>query len=310
MQSKGASMNIKDYSYIAEIADQGSLTTAADRLCITQSALSKSLHRIEDELGTPLFYRRGRRLVLTPIGQVYVDHAKQIMRVDEELENRILQMKNSEADSIRLGFGMGFADFVFDELLPRYFALPHVRSISVREGGSASLLTDLENNRIDVCLAYGPRERPGLDYTMLRTCRLVLAVPDKSPLILQAVPREGYPYPVLEGDGWLEKPFIHIITRTQSGAAAQRFFTELGKWPNNRMYVRDVRGALNAVTHALGNAIVAEPPFTHAGYRYLCLPGLSEPEKQICMVTVKGNQADPSLLYLQETIQSLFGHDA
>ena len=61
-------MNIKDYEYIVEIAACTSLTEAANRLCITQSALTKFLQRVEAEVGTPLFRRIGKRFVLTPVG--------------------------------------------------------------------------------------------------------------------------------------------------------------------------------------------------------------------------------------------------
>ena len=61
-------MNIKDYEYIVEIAACKSLTEAANRLCITQSALTKFLQRVEAEVGRPLFGRMGRRFVLTPVG--------------------------------------------------------------------------------------------------------------------------------------------------------------------------------------------------------------------------------------------------
>ena len=54
-------MNVKDYEYIVEIARQKSLSEAANRLCITQSALTKFLQRVEAQLGTPLFNRIGKR---------------------------------------------------------------------------------------------------------------------------------------------------------------------------------------------------------------------------------------------------------
>ena len=48
-------MNIKDYEYIYEIARQGSISKAAEKLYITQGALTKYLQRLENELSTPLF---------------------------------------------------------------------------------------------------------------------------------------------------------------------------------------------------------------------------------------------------------------
>lgn len=299
-------MNIKDYTYIVEIAKQGSLTAAADRLCITQSALTKFVQRIETELDTPLFYRRGKRFVLTPIGQIYVEKGREIIRTDQSLQDEIHKLKVNGADTIRLGYGMGFSDFILDRLLPAYFALPHTRSVSVYEINSSRLLQQVENGDLDLCLAYVKQFRPGLNYVPLQQTRTVLAVPKQSPLLASAVIREGFPYPVAEGDAWLREPYIHMSAFTQSGSSAQAYFAKLGKWPNSRLYVKDVRSALQAVSHGLGNCIVAEPPYLQPGISCLCLPDLSAPEQQVCMVTSKGAYFDDSHLKLQETIKNLY----
>lgn len=301
-------MNIKDYSYIVEIANQKNLTAAAERLCITQSALTKFVHRVEQELGTPLFYRRGKRFVLTPIGRVYVEKGEEIIRVDQTLRDEIHKMKINGADTIRLGYGAGFAEFIMDHLLPAYFALPHTRSISVQEGASSRLIQNVEKGELDLCLAYAKTHRPGLNYTPLRHTQLVLAVPEQSHLLAAAEPREDFPYPVLEETNWLREPYIYLSAFTQSGSAAFRYFSQLGSWPNSRLYVRDVRGALNAVAHGLGNCIVMEPPYVKAGIRLLCLPLLAQPEEEIYMVTLKGVYFDQSLAKLQEIIKKLYGY--
>ena len=196
-------MNIKDYTYIVEIAQQRNLTAAANRLCITQSALTKFLQRIETELDTQLFYRRGKRLILTPIGQTYVEKGQEIIRLDQSLQDEIQKQKINGADTIRLGHGMGFAEFVLDCLLPEYYALPRTRSGSIHEDSSTSLLQAVEDGRLDLCLAYVREFRPALEYTPLCRTKLVLAVPTDSPLLLSGVPREGYAHPVVEGEQWL-----------------------------------------------------------------------------------------------------------
>ena len=299
-------MNIKDYTYIVEIAKQGSLTAAADRLCITQSALTKFVQQIESELGTPLFYRRAKRFVLTPVGQLYVEKGEEIIRVDQTLRDEIQKLLISGADTIRLGFGMGFEDFILGRLLPAYFALPHTRSVSIYEVHSSRLLQQLEKGNLDLCLAYVNQFRPGLNYVPLQQIRTVLAVPKQSPLVESAVVREGFPYPVLEGDAWLREPYIRMAAFTRSGALAQAYFTKLGKWPNSRLYVKDVRSALRGVNFGLGNCIVTEPIYVHQNIVLLCLPDLMDSQQQVCIVTLKGAHLDDSLIKLQETIQALY----
>ncbi|XBX17400.1 LysR family transcriptional regulator [Enterocloster clostridioformis] len=61
-------MDVRDYEYIVAIADQGSVTRAAEQLFITQPALTKFLQGIEKELGHALFVRKGKQFILTEAG--------------------------------------------------------------------------------------------------------------------------------------------------------------------------------------------------------------------------------------------------
>jgi len=69
-------MNIKDYEYVYEIARQKSVSKAAEKLYITQSALTKYLQRLENELSTPLFFRSGNRFVPTHAPRIRPTHKR------------------------------------------------------------------------------------------------------------------------------------------------------------------------------------------------------------------------------------------
>ena len=114
-------MNVKDYEYIVEIARQKSLSEAANRLCITQSALTKFLQRVEAQLGTPLFNRIGKRFVLTAIGQMYVNKGLEIMRLDQEMEDELAKMRSS---SISWRWRMNWRKCVPTEQMPSDSDIP------------------------------------------------------------------------------------------------------------------------------------------------------------------------------------------
>ena len=69
-------LEVRHLALVTEIADTGSVTRAAERLHLTQSALSHQLRDIESRLATPLFLRLGRRMVLTPAGEILACHGR------------------------------------------------------------------------------------------------------------------------------------------------------------------------------------------------------------------------------------------
>ncbi len=83
-------LEVRHLSLVSEIASTGSVTRAAERLHLTQSALSHQLRDIESRLGTQLFLRLGKRMVLTPPGERVLGAAKRVLdeigRAEEDLK--------------------------------------------------------------------------------------------------------------------------------------------------------------------------------------------------------------------------------
>ena len=72
-------MNLKELNYIVTIADEGSISRAAEKLYMAQSSLSQFLQLYEAELGAPLFMRTSRGVRPTASGSVFLNHARQIL---------------------------------------------------------------------------------------------------------------------------------------------------------------------------------------------------------------------------------------
>ena len=87
---------------IAEVAATESVTRAADRLNVSQSAVSHQLRELEDRLGTPLFVRAGRRMLPTPAGRAIVDAAGQVLRVISDVEHKVSQLARNVAGELRV----------------------------------------------------------------------------------------------------------------------------------------------------------------------------------------------------------------
>ncbi|MBR1565831.1 MAG: LysR family transcriptional regulator [Oscillospiraceae bacterium] len=283
-------MNIKDYEYVLEIARRGSISKAAEKLCITQGALTKYLQRLEHELSTPLFYRSGNRFLPTKAGELYLDKAKQIIDLDHELSEQIASLSSSRDAALRFGYPMGMHAFVMEFLLPAFFAAHPNACVSLKEDSSRSLLQELEEGKLDLCLAYASEKKNALEYEAMATSFMVLAVPTGSALLAHTRKAEGQPYPILEDQAWLTEPYIHLAPHTRSGQAAERYFEQIGRRPQSRLYVDDTRSALAAVEQKLGNCLLTAIPHTDKLVRYLILPELPKEEHQVFLVTRKNEK--------------------
>ena len=95
-------LEVRHLALVTEIADTGSVTRAAERLHLTQSALSHQLRDIESRLATPLFLRLGRRMVLTPAGERVLASARRVLDDLARTEHDLQTMSTPNTGVLRL----------------------------------------------------------------------------------------------------------------------------------------------------------------------------------------------------------------
>ena len=100
-------MDTRQIEYILQIAEENNITHAAAKLFITQSALNQQLIKLENELGTPLFHRSRTNWHLTEAGKVYVENAKEMMRIKRETYQKIHDLSDGRHGILALGFTAG-----------------------------------------------------------------------------------------------------------------------------------------------------------------------------------------------------------
>ena len=95
-------LEVRHLRLVVEVAAHGSLTAAADRLNLTQSALSHQLRDIEERLGTPLFLRRNRHMLPTPAGHTLLESATRLLGEMERTENAVKELARSGQGLLRV----------------------------------------------------------------------------------------------------------------------------------------------------------------------------------------------------------------
>ena len=153
-----ADLNYHHLRYFREIARERSLTRAAQRLHVSQSALSIQLRRLEDRLGQPLFEPRGRQLVLTEAGRIALDHAEAIFRAGDELVGTLKGRPLEQQALLRVGAAATLSRNFQMQWLRPLLERDDVR-IRLQSGTLRELLAELSAHTLDVVLANEPVPR-------------------------------------------------------------------------------------------------------------------------------------------------------
>jgi len=147
-----ASLNYHHLRYFWAIAHEGSLTRAAERLNLSQSALSVQLGKLEQQLGHPLFERAGKRLLLTEAGRIALDYADTVFQAGDELVSTMQGRPLNRRQVLRVGALTTLSRNFQLEFLRPLVGRADVELI-VRSGTMRELLAQLEAHAVDVVLA-------------------------------------------------------------------------------------------------------------------------------------------------------------
>jgi LysR family transcriptional regulator, regulator for metE and metH len=96
------SLSLQHLKLIDTIVREGSITQAAEKLFVTQPALSHQLRELEEGLGIPVFRRISKKLVLTEAGQRMLDTAERVLPEVSRLQNELVELKEGKAGTVRL----------------------------------------------------------------------------------------------------------------------------------------------------------------------------------------------------------------
>lgn len=167
---------------VREIERQGSLTAAANVLCLTQSALSHNIKKLEQNLGTAIWLREGRSLKLTQAGQYLLAVANRVLPQLDYAEERIRQYAQGERGTLRIGMECHPCyQWLLKLVSPFLSAWPDV-DVDVKQKFQFGGLGALFGYEIDLLVTPDPLYKPGLHYEPVFDYEQVLVVNSAHPL--------------------------------------------------------------------------------------------------------------------------------
>lgn len=189
-------MNRNDLEKIIAIAESGSMAKAAQRLYITQPALSKCLNRVEEELGEPLFLRRPNGLTLTHSGACLVQKARQILRLYHSIETDFCDLNEMRRGVLRVGTARRICAVVLPEVVSRFSCrYPNIK-IEIVEQNSFALEEQIITGKLDIAIVCLPVRNENVQYSVFYRDPFLIGVPKEHPVnaLGYTVPGEKLPF--------------------------------------------------------------------------------------------------------------------
>ncbi|MFS1511987.1 LysR family transcriptional regulator [Chengkuizengella sp. SCS-71B] len=145
-------MELRQLIYFVKVANKQHVTKAAEELHVAQSAVSRQIHQLEEELGVKLFIPKGRNLQLTPVGKLFLRRMESIISQFDKAVEEVHEFMDPELGEIRLGFPHSLGvDFV--PLLVSKFKKTHPNvKFRFKQGKYNTLIKSLKKGEIDLAL--------------------------------------------------------------------------------------------------------------------------------------------------------------
>ena len=183
-------MTMQQVLYVLEIAARSSVSQAAQKLYLSQSALSQQLRRLEEELGYPLFSRTANGLQLTPEGQLFCEQAGPVAERWTEFCKAVQQKEKPQPLRLRLGLGSRvYSNNLFPRIAEYFRAKPEIEVTFVTEAGR-DMAEALRKGELDLALDRLPWGEPQSDAGEIYAAPLIRE--RQCVLLCQTDPRAGY----------------------------------------------------------------------------------------------------------------------
>lgn len=236
-------MDIRALEAFVAVAEEQSFSAGADRVFMTQSAVSKDIKKLEAELGVTLFDRSSRRIRLTAAGELLLPRAKALL----EQYRGILHAVRGEAP-LRIAMLPVADSYGFPQLLAEFSSRNPGAALRLEEKQNAAIMQLLEEDRIDggFCRILGPF-RPEPHMVLFRRERLVLLVPD-----------EGQPDAQVELSHYRNRRFIFLERDTGLWDASMALCLEAGFTPDICYTGSSRRNIARLVQEGTGVALLAQ----------------------------------------------------
>jgi DNA-binding transcriptional LysR family regulator len=240
-------MDVRQLEMFRAVAEDGAFTRAARRLHVSQSAVSRQLKLLEEELGTLLLHRTGRGVTLTAAGELMLKTANRIHRDMQDVVWQISETQSLQRGLLRLGGGMTVCLYILPRLLKKFRTLHKNVDLRVTSGTAEAVLRLVRNHQVDLGLLTLPIVEADLEVRPVLKEEMVVVTAPRHPLS-----RERFVEPRSLG----RYPLILFEPGSNTRKVLDRFFLEQEIPVNVAMETENVEIIKAMVANGLGVTLI------------------------------------------------------
>src|SRR5690625_496681 len=171
-------VELRQIKYFVEVAKREHVTEAANALHVAQSAVSRQIFKLEDELGVDLFIREGRNVKLTAVGKVFLEHMEQAIHVIDDAKQVVKEYTDPERGTIHIGFPSSLANYIVPRAISAFQKKYPKVKFELMQGSYHDLKEAVIKGKVNIALLSPlPTERNKLKSTILFTDKIVSLLP-------------------------------------------------------------------------------------------------------------------------------------
>lgn len=264
------------------IADERSITRAAEKRFVTQSALNQQLQKLEEELGTPLFIRTRSNWQPTPAGAVYLEAARQMLRLKKDAYAQIADYAERSSRRLTVGLIPERGVDMFTAIYPAFHAAFPQMQVEPVECRVTAMQRMIAAGQLDLGLAtLTEDQQDGNIYHPMAEEEILLAVPAGHPLAKRGA-ADPVKAPKTSLEAFSQEPFVRIYQQSTLYALTEGLFAQAGFSPRVLFSTASNLSKYRIVSLGLGCALLpAVYAMRDGSVVYFRLP--SRPKWQITM---------------------------
>lgn len=241
-------MNYNHLMIFLAVAEEGGISRGAERLYISQPAVSKQLGLLEASLGLTLLERTPKGTVLTEAGRLLLEYARRLSGLEREAETAMAEMRGVERGTLTLGASLTVGAYLLPSLLAEYARRYPSIVLSLQIANTETIQSRLREGVLDLALTEGFADDPELTAEVFAHDALVAVAPPGHPLLAVA------PIPAAR---FVQEPLILREPGSGTRAVVEQAFREKGLMAVPRLSLGSIEAIKGAVAAGAGLAIVS-----------------------------------------------------